>query len=286
MNSPSKEIARALSVAAAVAAVAAAVGSEVACRGIPQATCTPDKLDVDLLEPQRAACNACMEDNCCDAVGECQDDPTCADTVAGAHGCVVDAGILASKNEKGCTEGIVAAGGRPLAAYTCMRNQCGEACGLPVCSVVPAAPQFFTPDCDTCVTGACCDAINACYGNRTCKLILECMITNCATELAESIGVAANGGPVPGLDEAAAQECASPGTSDGGPLPPVGPFACFYEHCIGHYDEQGPVLDPTKSAGCLSTQLFTCGARAPCAAECKPAPPAADAGADADASGG
>jgi hypothetical protein len=224
------------------------------------------------------ACKACLEDQCCDDVGYCVKDEaaSCAARVKETHACVLGAGLRGALEERAC-KAHLGDSHHAQSLYACMRGHCGPDCKLPVCQLNPAALQFGAPSCDRCVTSSCCEQVNACYGSRTCKLALECIVKNCGRDLADDfkraktvdLGIiqqqACTSGPPDGAT-----------VSDGGDQI-IGP--CVRDCLVAYASTSADgVDDPTTEAGCLAFNVFACGARADCAADCAVA---TDAGSDA-----
>lgn len=164
------------------------------CDGPPDKTCYADHvngLGTEQDAGPNGACTSCLQtqnapNSCCDVVGACDEDPTheCADSVKAAHRCVIAGGQSEESRCKGLLKND-----RAKAVYQCMHNICGSACRVPSCELNQAVPLLVNATCDSCVGGACCDDINKCYasGNRRCKLIVECIATQCASTLGSSL---------------------------------------------------------------------------------------------------
>jgi len=205
-------------------------------------------------------CTSCLVDPLsCDAVGRCGDTPGCEAEVHEAHRCILAAGLRAADQERACTAGLTTTFSRD--AYAAMRGNCGTACRLPVCRVDPAAVQFASPACDKCVSGACCEVIDACYANRTCKLTMEC-IARCQNPF--------EGGAVP-----SPSECADAGAIVGG-----GPPTTCVARCIYDFRDHEQLPAPGKSAQCLAFAIQSCALTAGCGSVCDAPLAAPDAGAD------
>lgn len=222
-------------------------------------------------------CTECIELNCCDLIGDCQDND-CANQVGTAHECVEDAGRAAAVVESDCRQALE--GNQSKKVYQCMRDKCGEQCRLPTCRLEPLVPPLGEPRCDRCFAQGCCDLMNACAKNRKCLLALSCIVDKCRAEFGDELGIAQlgeaqvrkdilcdGGGPPPGVDL----------TGDDGPGQ-----GCFGQ-CI--VDTLGREQDDPEAAEarCLAAQINECGAQVDCGRFCRidaSAPPA-DAGSDA-----
>lgn len=216
-----------------VVAIAIALLAAFSCKtfDLPNETCDPShlhggKLSGDLTD---SACNRCLEDQCCEQVGTCERTNGCTDLVSSVHTCVIDAGLLGAQEEKACAQGRKLAQTPPADdAYRCMRDSCGNECGLPVCKVDPAALLIQTADCDGCFSSSCCSELNACYASRACKLTVECIIRDCGTELGASLSGVPLEFPDAGSDAAAFDACAEAGAPNG-PQPPQCVRNCLCE---------------------------------------------------------
>ena len=174
--------ARLLGAAAAAASLVAAAcagvfgvadgqnGNLLACDGrTPPLDLDPDASD--------GGCIECAEDRCCAPLGGCTNAKSCPQALHDHLGCVLPkAGALRSvaEAEKAC--GALA--DPALGAYTCLRDKCGDHCGLPNCSIVSSAPQLGALGCDQCLTRDACLEINRCQEDRGCRLFLACVAAN------------------------------------------------------------------------------------------------------------
>ncbi|MDB4941777.1 MAG: hypothetical protein JWP97_1311 [Labilithrix sp.] len=236
---------------------------------LPAETCDPGRLDARR-DPgnEDNGCTACLEDNCCDYVGRCQNENGCPALVHDAQRCVLDARLQGARSEATCAE--------PLAsvkeadeAYRCMRSACGAQCGLPVCEVDKAALLIHDARCDKCFAGACCQPLNRCYGSRACKLMLECIVSTCGAGL----GAALEGstGTLPEQAPRTRAEidtlCATP-PSGSGALP-----ACVQSClCLYRDNDQGlPQPDITLLPVNLAESVYRCGKEAECGPDCSAA---------------
>lgn len=256
---------------------------------LPDEVCDARGLKGPLLasRPTSETCTRCVEERCCDIVGVCQNKPGCSEMVRATHECVLDSGLAGGSAEKGCaTDGGLdcEAGLEADDTYRCVRERCGTECGLPVCRVDPAAVLIQTASCDKCFTGSCCPELNACYGSRTCKLTLECIINECKGTLAMNLladeqqerrgGGGGVLGDVDGPRNLGADQCRID-AGDGG-----GPPGCV-SNCICRFGSSDPGLDPLDAglrAAALAGQVYECGVRAGCGTPCLPA--AVDAATD------
>lgn len=253
--------------ALAVSVVAAAVGllalaADTACSNVPSQFCRGPAINRKGGEANPdPACTECVEQQCCDLLGECQG-TDCAKNVAGAHACVLDAGRGAGAAEPTCTASLK---DTSRDTYQCMRGKCGERCGLPVCKLDPLVPRLGDVDCDRCFAGSCCPEMNACAKNRSCLLALECILTRCTNELATGLTQEAH----PAAAALAKTACEP---DDSGP--PAGRGGCF-EQCIQEFAAGG--TEEAAEGRCLAARVNECGADVGCGDECAPA---ADAGGD------
>lgn len=238
------------------ALVSGAIAASTACDVFTRETCRAADI-IALSGEANATCSRCLERAAtCDTVGNCVEiGGDCTGPVRAAHACVQNAAASskAAEEEGACTKGLV---GAARDTYDVMRASCGRECALPVCKVDPAAVSLGSPDCDRCITSACCEQINACYGNRTCKLVIEC-IAGCPNAL--------TGGPAPppGHDP-----CAD---DDDGRRPPGGDAGLdCVDRCLAAYADhelrQGPDAGP--GARCLAYSIRTCALGARCADRC------------------
>lgn len=226
-----------------------------ACEVFTRETCNAaDLVGIPESNPSRPVCKECLERaTTCDNVGRCNDVSGCTQSVRTAHQCVLDAGKFAFREEGRC---VAALTDEPKAAYEKMRANCGSECELPVCRVDQATVRFGAPECDKCITGACCTEINRCYANRTCKLILECIV-RCPDPL--SATAFADPGPDRG-------PCA-PGDDGGGP---PGPRTCLSD-CLtafATHEQKVEGADPKESAQCLAFSIRKCAIDTKCSDSC------------------
>jgi hypothetical protein len=285
-----------------VAAIAIGLAAAFSCKtfNLPSETCDPSNFHGGMLPAglTDSTCNRCLEDQCCQKVGICERTPGCADLVSSVHACVLDAGLAGAQDEMGCADNPTRKLGQiPAAddAYRCMRDSCGNECGLPVCKVDRAAVLIQTADCDSCFSSSCCSQLNACYASRACKLTIECIINACGPKLGDSLA----GAPLSilaGLDGGALDFCGDGGAALGRPGAMEVP-ACVKDCvCAFRQNDQGLApSDPTQKPERLSLDVYVCGQQANCGTRCPrsvdqatdAAPEAAsDAGADAPSDAG
>ena len=242
---------------------------------LPSETCDPVTLDAKR-DPGEddGNCSRCLEDHCCDVVGRCQRQDGCAQRVHDAHNCVLVAGLGGAADEKGCTSDEkhkISATQESQDAYRCMRTSCGADCGLPVCQLDQSAVLIRNAQCDKCFSGACCAPLNTCYGDRACKLMLECMVNECGNELGPGLA-AAGGGPDAGPRSSTDIEmlCGAPAAV----LP-----SCI-QNCFCRYrnNDQGlPPDDPILLPLNIAESVYNCGKAAECGTECTLGPDEAGA---------
>lgn len=262
------------------------------CEGLPQKTCFGDRatgLYTEAGTPDNS-CAACMQRKaCCDAVGICDELPDCLKALREAHTCVLDGG---PGSEAACVTPLGPAGTSPSRrVWDCMRTNCGDVdpskaeCKVSNCIVNPAVIKLANPGCDRCVGGSCCREVNNCYGDRRCKLALECIVTECKGQLGKEMIDFEEGG-VARADTARSYACGFP---DGGRPegPPPGNAAVAgpcVDRCLRDFApfQNGTADDET--ARCLAFEVYACSARSRCGEECTASTIDAednDAGADA-----
>lgn len=253
---------RRVTVVVTAALVSAAIAASTACDVFTRETCRAGDL-VALAGEASAACTKCLERAAtCDTVGNCVEiGGDCIGPVRAAHACVQDAAAAskAAEEEGACTKDLT---GAARGTYDVMRASCGRECLLPVCKVDPSAVSFGAPDCDRCITSACCEQINACYGNRTCKLIIEC-IAACPNALIEGPALPPGRDPCTSDDDGAGR----PG-GPGGDAGDAG--ADCVSRCLSSYADhelrQAPDAGP--GARCLAYSIRSCALGARCASRC------------------
>lgn len=245
---------------------------------LPNETCDPRRLDAkrELGEPADGTCSRCLEDRCCDLVGSCDRKGGCAETVSAVHRCVLEQPLAGARREQQCA---VSAGlaGDPEAndAYRCMRGQCGLECGLPVCKVDPAAVLIQNATCDGCFAGSCCPQLNACYGSRACKLMIECVAQSCGTQLGRALVDDATRPP-----RALPLDATDGGTSGadfcddaGAPSDFTAPECVRRCLCKFRNNDQGlPPEDLAARPVTLAYRVYECGANAGCGPSCLAGP--------------
>jgi hypothetical protein len=119
------------------------------------------------------------------------------------------------------------------------------------------------------VTASCCPQINECYGDRGCKLVLECIFGHCGRELGNEL-----------LRDERTGFRADP-CADGGRAPGDVAFQGCIADCINDF---GGVQAGFGSA-CRAFGVYKCAAAARCGSECVVQPDAGGDGASpADAS--
>lgn len=241
------------------ATVAAAIAIAASCTPLPSKTCYAQR--VNAFEGDAAAddCTSCLQTSaCCDLVGECGDDQTCIDNFRATQSCVALGG---PGKEADCKSNLQSP--KSQALYSCMRKPCGRQCGIPSCNLDPAVVLIVDPACDRCLTGACCDSINACYGNRQCKLFLECITQHCPVSLGTSM-TKAGAQPHDEIVSASHAACNEGGTFD----PVFDPGPCL-DRCLNAFapDDDASTADDHE-ARCLAFGVYTCGAGAGCGPTC------------------
>lgn len=249
-----------------IAAVGALVGL-VACSAFsfPTQECHGEL--IDWASPQtfadRSSCAQCLELHCCDDVGFCSADQTCAGEFRRAHQCVQ--GNPAA--EIACVSSLPE---QPRKLYGCMRDACANECAVPSCVIAPTVSQLGEPTCDRCITASCCEKVNVCYENRRCKLTLECIVRECKTEL--GVGMTELANLAPGmLDRVTKQICSNDDVVDN-----VGQFEGCIQTCLQRFTT-GTSNDP--QARCEAFEIYACAAQKNCAGDCQAG--IVDGGADA-----
>lgn len=247
---------------------------------LPSETCDPATLDA-LRDPDETDgnCSRCLEDHCCDVVGRCEAKPGCMQIVHDAHRCVLDAGLQGAANEATCTtdpKHDISQYQESSDAYHCMRDNCGVDCSLPVCQLDQAATLIRNAACDRCFSGACCTPLNRCYADRACKLMVQCLVTDCGSELGPAL--AAANGVAPDAGERSSADitalCAA-----GAPAPPDLPPCALNCFCRYANNDQGlPPTDPAMLPLNLAEDVYNCGKAANCGNPCTAGPD--DAGGD------
>ncbi|MCW5833952.1 MAG: hypothetical protein KIS78_16250 [Labilithrix sp.] len=266
MTAPSPRVAsRLLALLFVVTAAGVGVVSTLpSCNGPPDKTCFAERVHAlganDDAGPDRT-CTTCLQTRnapnaCCDAVGACDDDPTneCVSSFQAAHRCVIEGG----PSEEARCKGLLT-NDRSRNLYACMRGNCGRECGVPSCDVDPAVILFANPACDSCIGGACCEKINACYGSRACKLALECITKHCPRTLGDSMTKLESS---PELRLAAREAVCTGRIPDG----VEGPGACV-ERCLDDFAPGDGTIDDL-SARCMAFDVYACGAEASCGPKC------------------
>jgi hypothetical protein len=160
-----------------------------------------------------------------------------------------------------------------------MRNSCGDnptdgqRCGMPSCNLDTSVILLATPRCDRCIGSSCCDLINACYKERGCKLIVECVVTRCRAKLGEGLR---------GLGQQNVSDVERAICTGGRPLAGPGGGASIATTCIEScLDDFAPIDGGTSddhAARCDSFKVYACGARSGCGDECIVDAGEADAG--------
>lgn len=258
-----------LVIASAVIALAAAFSCKTF--DLPIETCNPSGLHTEPVMggSNDAVCNRCLEDSCCDKVGVCANKNGCAEIVSGVHRCVLREGLRGARRETACAEEQkLAELSEANDAYRCMRDRCGNACGLPVCRVDQGALLIQSADCDGCFASSCCPQLNACYESRACKLTVECIVRECGADLGTSlVNAALSASP----DAAALPVEMCP---DGG-APPSSPSGFGAPECVRkclcQFKDNDQGLPPEtleKRPIVLALRVYECGVRAGCASSC------------------
>ena len=237
------------------------------CGGPPSKTCFADRVNALGADgdagPDRT-CTTCLQTKnapnaCCDAVGACDEDPDkqCVSSFQAAHRCVLDGGTTEESRCKGFLTNE-----RSRTLYTCMRNNCGPECGVPSCDLDTAVILFANPTCDRCMGGGCCENINACYKERRCKQIVECITNNCPRTLGPAMTLLGQAGAET-IEQVRRGVCAGEDVPGG-----VGSAACL-QRCLDDFAPRGELgtIDD-QNARCLAFGVYACGASAGCGPAC------------------
>ncbi|MBX3232933.1 MAG: hypothetical protein KIT84_44820 [Labilithrix sp.] len=249
--------------ACAVLVSMSTVFGNASCASFPDGECRGDRTNVLVSNeagPDPDPCTRCLQEKCCEPVGAClEGDASCADEVKDAQACVM---LRSQSAEPECKAALVSPASRQL--YQCMRSGCGGDCRVPTCDLDPAVTLIVTPECDRCIGGACCEQIQSCYGNRQCKLFLECITTKCPNTFASSIQGAAR--TPPGfLEDTLETVC----KTDSPPPLEARASPCF-QRCLDEFAPLGANSNPDdRVARCRAFDLFTCSARKGCGDKCE-----------------
>lgn len=256
-------------VVAIVVACTATLSMQPAC-DLPNKTCSGDKVsalvsdDGGASDPRSPACTRCMQDPaCCDVLGACDEDQKCIDEFKRMQHCMIERG---AGHEAECKQELGNSASKAL--YQCVRKPCGKLCGIPNCDLNPAVTLFSTPTCDRCIGSACCEQINACYGNRQCKLFLECVSNHCPHTIGTSM---ARVGALPReiIDTFEAAVCGDAGAAALTTQGQFDPGACL-QRCLDEFAApEAGLPDENKAASCLAVGVYTCGARNGCGNPCE-----------------
>lgn len=251
-----------LFVFAVVLSTMSVLGTQSSCANVPNNTCSGERVNVLLdldsgSDPRRDDCTRCMQrQECCDRLGACGDDETCVANFKAMQRCELERGATADKE---CRR--LLADDKSLALYTCVRKPCGVSCGIPSCDLDQAVTLFGTAECDSCITGACCTEINACYTNRQCKLFLECITDHCPKSLGPSLDAF-------GKLDAGAIDALTTSICSGQNIA-VDTGACL-ARCFSEYvlPADGGNDPDDRAAGCLALNVYACGAKSGCGPRC------------------
>jgi hypothetical protein len=252
----------------AVAIVIAVVSALPSCDGPPSKTCYGDRVNAlgatEDSGPNRA-CTTCLQarnapKSCCDAVGACDEDPEkqCVPSFQATHLCVLDGGPSAESRCKG-----LLTNDRSKTLYSCMRSNCAEECGgIPSCDLNSDVGLFINPVCDNCMGGACCEKINACYRDRRCKLVVECIAKHCPRTLGPAMTAL-------GLAPQETRRAASEAVCAGRKFPESDSAGACIQRCLDDFapDGDGGTTDD-QTARCLAFRVYSCGAEAKCGPSC------------------
>jgi hypothetical protein len=251
---------------------ASAVPLVAACNSLPEKTCYGARVSASresalLAEP---TCATCLQRECCDEVGACQEDQSCIDTFRQAHFCAMHR----LKTESECVSPLGGPDNGRRRLYDCMRTRCGalvaaEApCQISSCNVNPAVVQLGPATCDRCVNDACCKEVNECYLDRRCKLAVECIVRDCGPTLGQEMTALGDRGP-----EEVRRERAGVCSSGTIPVDAGRPNApgCI-DKCLNDFAPLAGGTSDDANARCLAFSVFACGASSKCGPKCVAAP--------------
>jgi hypothetical protein len=254
--------------------VTVAASSSASCRAfsLPGEACHPEEVSfAHEVEGRPLTCTTCLEARCCDAVGRCERIEGCGETVKDVHGCLLDGG-LPRVNEPICKPRLSAdedIAGAATQTYDCMEARCGVECGLPVCRLGQNVPGIVNSRCDRCIESKCCEVIDVCGDNRSCKAALDCILTTeCAAELAGAMGTLETGA-VQALERAVCGNEPAPG----------GTPACI-EDCLDRFTpaQAKGGTEEDQRALCAVFQVYACSLTSDCGEACRANVGASDAG--------
>jgi hypothetical protein len=261
-----RQVSRA-AVATVVALVATIASSSCNAFNLPDGACHGVVVQGATAPETRNACSSCLDKGCCDAVGACEAEGAgCSKAIVDGHGEILAAGLDATQKEAEVRRRFSTAAQRNT--YECMRRECSGPCALPVCEVDRAASLIVNATCDRCLSDSCCSAINACYQDRPCRLALDCITNECATDFGPSVG-RIDPARLPELERLICDRSeAPPGTEDGGPPSGAEGMGSCVTRCIFEYAISDERPERTQVSTCLAYRFYACGVRAGCAEAC------------------
>jgi hypothetical protein len=234
---------------------------------LPDKTCFGDKVNVLIgdggTDPRATGCTSCMQQTkCCDVLGACGDDQHCSDEFERMQACMIERG---ASREAECRQELVGVASKDL--YACVRTPCGKSCGIPNCDLNAAVTLFVNSTCDHCIGTACCEQVNRCYGNRQCKLFLECVSDHCPRTVGTGMTRIGDADPAL-LDAFEAAVCGDAGAATAFPQGSFDPGACL-NRCLREYAAPPDGLpEENQAASCLAVGVYACGARNRCGPAC------------------
>jgi len=140
-------------------------------QGSCQMECTPAGIcGSQYSYPNKADCNTCLTNSCCDSFNACIADMACVD-------------CLTNSSAMGCDTNMLF-----QTFMTCRTGSCGATCGVQICdsSWVLTGPK--APQCGTCLSTNCCAEYNACASGSKCAMCLTSATpaADCAQDMAYS----------------------------------------------------------------------------------------------------
>ncbi len=250
-----------------VVALAATIASS-SCEAfdLPGVACHGTLVQGAVASETRDACSSCLDKACCDAVGACEAEGAgCTKALVDGHSEILAAGVDATRKEAEVRRRFATPAQRN--AYECMRKDCSGPCALPVCEVDNAVTLVVNAACDACLSGACCNAINACYQDRPCRLAIDCVTQECAADFGPSV-TRTDPARLPAIEATICDADGPPRVGDGAPPPGAEDFGPCISRCLFEYAVTPERPERTAVSACLAFRVYACGARARCGDAC------------------